>query len=90
MKHRRLSSSPSPLAADSFGDTALLQLPKVGRLTIFQKLWHESTLGFKAAPEESGMGGMSLMGGIWLLVAEAVGVQHGDHALRICDHPLGH
>ena len=90
MKHRRLASSPSSLAAESFVDTALAITPNSGQTDAFQKLWHESTLGFKAAPEESGMGGMSLVGGIRLLVAEAVGVQHSDHALRIRDHPLGH
>ena len=40
--------------------------------------------------EHLGMGGVGLIGGIWLLVAQAVGVQHSDHALRVQDDPLRH
>lgn len=42
-----------------------------------------------AAPEASGVGGVSLVGGIWLLVPQAVGVQHCHHPLRVQHHPLG-
>lgn len=41
-------------------------------------------------PGDLGVGRVGLVGGIRLLVAQAVGVQHSDHALRVHDHPLCH
>ena len=47
-------------------------------------------LSLPTSAGDLGMGGVGLVGGVRLLVAQAVGVQHSDHALRVQDHPLRH
>ena len=57
---------------------------------VSNKKIRDPIIGLHTWSGELGMGGVRLMGGIRLLVAQAVGMQHGDHALRVQDHPLRH